>query len=148
MQERLAARTPAELGSLLTDAGTSQSFRSAATVLATRLGAVLEIDPKLLRANDQLGDLLRIHSDELPFVTSQEWAESGLEGSVVVCSYDIMHIVETQSDKAKWRAKWASLPAPPRNEEAWIDLILSMSVGEFLSFFAEIAKAQATGSDK
>lgn len=141
VRERLAAHTPADVESLLTDAGTPDGLISAARALATRLGAVLDVDPRLLRASDQLGDLLRVRADELPSVSSLDWAEAGLKDSIVVFSYDIMHMVETQSDKAKWRAKWDSLTPPPRSEEAWIDLILSMSVGEFLSFFAEIAKA-------
>lgn len=140
MRARLARRTPAEIASLLSDARTPLGTQPAAFGLATHLGEVLGVDPRMLRANDRLDDILRVRSDEVPEVSGREWTASGLKGSIVVCSYDIMHLVETSADQTKWRAKWASLGTPPRNEEAWIDIILSMSVGEFLNFFGEIAK--------
>jgi hypothetical protein len=109
----------------------------------TQVGSVLGVDPGVFRAEDQLGVLLRGEADELPSIDSNQWRGAGLPMHVTVHSYDVMHLVETFSDRSKWKARWASLKKPPRNEEQWIDLILAMTMGEFLNFFAPLAKKDA-----
>jgi hypothetical protein len=140
VRQRFAQRASMATSDLLSSASIPVDLRGAATDLVTRVGSVLGVDPGTLRAEDRLGEVLRVNSEELPSIKSDDWGQAGLPMYIVVHTYDLMHLVETYSDRLKWKAKWASLPAPPRNEEQWIDLILVMTVGEFLSFFAPLAK--------
>jgi hypothetical protein len=140
VRERLAQRVPRPTLDLLRDASLPVDLHSTATALVTRAGLVLGVDPCLLRAEDRLGEILRVDAEELPSIQPDEWRRAGLPMRVTVHSYDLMHLVETFSNRSKWKARWASIPGPPRNEEQWIDRILAMTVGEFLNFFAPLGK--------
>lgn len=140
VRERLADRSPASIDDILDGSLVKSSSRGDAVDLLARVGAVLGVDPAVLRADDRLGALLEVRAEEMPSITSSEWRSAGLHGRVVVHIYDIVHIISRYSDRRRWNEKWRSLEDPPESEEESIDLILAMTIRDFLEFFAPLAK--------
>lgn len=140
VRQRLNVRDPIPASQILADSGLDSSLIREGTTLINNLAKLLGVDAARLRADDRLEDLVRVNAQELTSVSPDSWRRAGLRGFIVVHVYDIMHMVETFSDYHKWKEKWASLLNPPRNEEQWIDLILDMTVSEFVNFFAPLAK--------
>jgi len=140
VRQRLAQRTEVAIPDLLEQAAVPSGLRDVATNLAIQLGRILGSEAGVLRADDRLDVLLRVDAQELPSISADEWGEARLKQRLIVHSYDIMHLVETFSDGDKWKQKWTTLAIRPQSEEQWIDLILVMTVGEFLNFFAPLAR--------
>jgi hypothetical protein len=136
---RLLARGPGRAADLLALAPSAHA--AVAQRLAAGLAAALGVPADRLRAADRLEALLRVTRDELPEISAEDWRDSGLAGAIQVHPYDVMWLVESTASRQGWAAQRATLPAPPRTEEEWIDCILGMRVDEFLRFFALAAPA-------
>lgn len=141
VRRRLAERASVEVQQLLEQGSVPPALLSAATSLVEQFAKILGVEAGQLRATDRLEDLLRVEAHELPSINSRDWKRAQLDKTIVVHAYDIMHLVETSSDRSKWKQKWSSLPTPPQSEEQWIKTILSMDIAEFLLFFAPLRKA-------
>ena len=64
--------------------------------------------------------------------------------SVEVFGYDIMYLVETRSERRLWNLQRNLLERPPQSEDEWIDLIMTMTVGDFVTYFAKTMSPDLT----
>jgi hypothetical protein len=141
MVSRLESREPIPVARIVQESlpGNGQHAERA-NALIISLAKLLQVEPTSLRPDDRLGELLKVTAEEIPEVSLDEWDHTGLKKFIVLGAYDLMHLVEAWSDRKSWSRKRDSLVQPPRNEEEWLDLILDMSVADFLRFFAPLAK--------
>lgn len=141
VRRRLDHREHVAPESILEASGIPADLAGPAMDLLRGLSQVIGIDPGRLRPDDVLGDLLRVGRNDLPEVSARDWEKAEFHEFVEVHSYDIMYLVEQHSDWKRWRENYNQMANPPRNEEEWIDLIMSMTMSEFLSTFAPMSKA-------
>lgn len=138
---RLAVRSALAPAAILSECEVDELDKEAARSLLLELAGIVNVEPGHFRADDLLGKLLRVTREELdPAPTADAWRRAGLTDQIEVFGYDIMSMVERLSTKAAWRRKWQELSPRPRSEEDWLNRIMSMTLGEFLRFFAATAR--------
>lgn len=137
VRSRLAGRAPWAPEKVLAECGLSPDLVPRSMILLERLAEVLQIDPGRLRGSDRIGDLLRVPVRALSDAAANTWRRRAGGDHVEVFGYDLMYLVETLSDREAWRLEWSRLEHPPRVEDEWIDRMMTLSVGEFLEYFAK-----------
>lgn len=139
-RERLQQRQLRSVAEVLTECHMAPGLVAKATVVLERLADVLGVKPGLLQSQDTVGDLFRVYKSEIPPAAATGWAKIGFGDYVEPFSYELMWALERLSDRKRWTKLHASLKPPPKNEEAWIDAILSMSVETLLDAFGPLVK--------
>lgn len=113
--------------------------RSAERMLVA-LGKVVQVKPGQFRADDRLGDLLTVDisslTQGLPVNTDGDPTQK-----IEVLGYDIFAMLEEVCDRSRWRAQMTSNGLNSRNEDAWIDHIMQMTLSDFLLFFGPLVRA-------
>ncbi len=138
VRQRLAMRPVTSVETILSECGVQPGRKAAALRLLVGLEEVIGIEPGHLMPSDRLGDLMRVRKEELgPELSLRSWEKAGLKDFIEAFSYDIMHLVERLSTRAGWKRKWKELSPRPRNEEGWLNMIMAMTLCEFLLFFSE-----------
>ncbi len=140
LRRRLGKRSPLPMRELILESGVPEVFVLRAERLLAGIGEELDVDPRLLRWDDRLDDLLRIQRNDLNTVTLNQWERAGLKEYIDVFSYGLMDKIDELSERSEWEKWYAGLPDPPGNEEEWVDLLMSMNVRELLNVFAPVVR--------
>jgi hypothetical protein len=136
VRRRLDERPVLAVEMLLDQCDLELELRPRATVLLELLGKVLRVHPGALRPDDRFSRLLCVDGDELGPEAAEVLARYSPQNAIGVFGYDVLHILETQSDPLLWSKRWSALPGSPKGEDEWIDAILEMTVADFLRFAA------------
>lgn len=142
---RLASRSVNPLEQLLGAAQLEGDRAAAGTTLLRELGIVLGADPRLLRADDILQDLLRVNLSQLALDANEAraWSRHDLRNQIEPFAYELMALLERLATKDGWRSQWRTLQPRPRSEDEWLDRIMRMNVAEFIAFFSAAMVGEA-----
>lgn len=144
VRSRLLDRTRLSVEEMLTDCSPPPELIPRAKTLLLGLADIIQVSAGHLRCSDVLGDLLRVPSEALGDAAATAWRKSGMGDSVEVFGYDIMYLVETRSERRLWNLQRNLLERPPQSEDEWIDLIMTMTVGDFVTYFAKTMSPDLT----
>lgn len=136
VRERLDRRPIWPVDALLERSGVEARLRTRANLLLEMLATVLRVDPGTLRPDERLTEMLCVSGGALGPGSTEVLARYGPQEAIEVFGYDILHLLETKSDPELWTKQWSSLPSQPKGEDDRLDVILAMTLGEFLSFGA------------
>ena len=140
IRDRLGEREAISAPSLLDQCQLDTTSALGAEVLLYRLCAALEIGPGTLRPSDKFAEVFSVAHSDLGGKAIAVLTRYGYPDPIEPFCYDILHVVDTTSTKAKWEERRATMTSPPTNEDEWLDLIMAMSLKEFLRFFGPMAK--------
>ena len=136
IRKRLGAHTYLDVDSFVGNLQIPKEEASHARTLLLEIARLLGVNVASLTRDGILVDLLRVRSIEIVSNHPQE----NLPEFIEPFTYDLIHILEKSSDKARWEERWRSLPNPPCNEEELADFIMSMDMGKLITFFAPLMK--------
>jgi hypothetical protein len=140
IRDRLAQREVISAQSLLDQCQLDTESVIGARVLLSRLGEALQIAPGTLRPSDKFSEVFRVPHSDLGGAASSVLTRYRYPDPIEPFSYDVLYVVDTTSTKAKWEKQRVTLTSPPNNEDEWLDLIMAMSLQDFLRFFGPMAK--------
>lgn len=132
----LDARAPRQVHEIIREAGIQETTTGQAQTLLLILGEVLEVDFRLLRADDRLDHLLKVPAGLAEAGARMSHGQRRRDRPLDFFSLDLVERLALASDKRAWELARASLPHPPTSEESWADLLSTMTIREFLCFFA------------
>lgn len=107
-----------------------------AAASAVALAGILGVKIEHLRLDDRLQDILRVHRDDLPADVRAMMGKLGLREVIDPFAFDLLDLVERRFREQRARAQRLAFHPIPKNEEEWIDRILSMTVNELLTAIA------------
>ena len=136
IRERIGSRPPRTVDTVLIECGVTRELEPRARIILEPMAGMIGVDPGGLRSSDSLADLVGASRVDLPPSAAVLLDQHGIGDRIHVFSYELMYRLETLSTAEGWRRLHESLPSPPRDEEAWIDVIVSMDLCEFVKQFA------------
>ena len=92
------------------------------------LAALLHVPMEKLVGNYQMRELFRVLNG------------GGSHKAIEPLSYELVEGIAALSDKRRWQERWKERPDLPRNEDKLADLIMQMTIGELLKFFAPLVR--------
>ncbi len=136
VREKLTKRGEYPVEQLLIDCNIPENYRSESLFLIKRIGELLGQTKNKLLPDELLSTILRVKKIEFSPSQYNAWEKEGLLEYIEVFGDDILAIVEKYSVPKKWESAWECKNAPPKNDDEWIDFILSIEFCKFLHFFA------------
>ena len=100
------------------------------STLARDLASVIGVDAQYLRREDVLGEILRVHRNELPPDIQPLLARVGLQDVVDPFAFGLLDFVEKRIGEDQSRLKRDPFVPTPKTEDEWIARILSLTFGE------------------
>lgn len=135
-RERIALRAPWTIEEVVRACELSQALNRRGALLLSGLAEIVEVNPGAFRPDDRLGDLLRVNRNELDIEAAQILSRDGIGKYVEVFGYRIVDLIQKLSVPSRWGKQMGNLASVPRSEDEWIDMIMEMSICEFLQFFS------------
>ena len=132
---RLRSRPKLSVPEVIETCGLDHEQGRRAEMILESMESVLGIPTAGISPNDRLRDVFRVYKSEFDAIPAG-WDRTQLGDYIEVFAYDLMNMLERLSTRSAWAEKRLKLPSPPSNEEEWIDLVLEMTLCDFLRFFS------------
>lgn len=133
---RLLERNRLALNALLDQCGIEADGAARATAVLAGLANVLELDAGYLRAEDRIGDVLRVPHAELSVSAQAALRKHQIGDPLEVGSYDFLAALDKIVSRREWRVVWASIQPQPRSDEDWLDAFGDLTVRGFVQLLA------------
>lgn len=137
VRSRICDRPVIPVETLITGLSIPVGFHGRAASIWSAVAKLWGVGEGQLRADDRFAEVCRVVRSDLPDLPPSAWEEAGLKVGLDVHPYDLMHIAERALDREEWEEVRLSVSQdPPSTEEAWVELIMTMTLGEFVAAFS------------
>ncbi len=136
VREKLTKRDEYPVEQLLIDCNIPEQYRNESIFLIKRIYELLGQTKNKLHPDELFSTILRVQKADFSPSQHKAWEKEGLLEYIEVFGDGIFAIVEKHSAPERWNSAWRGMSTPPKNEDEWIDYILSTTLCKFLHFFA------------